>query len=98
MERTRCTPAYQLELTNREVEDLGWASDKGYWPIEAYDDLSLADGEPEDVGPDVPRVWELGEPAAREILSLSEDDSEAYLTCLGGSLLSKLLKLEGEIV
>jgi len=87
---------YYLKLTNRELEDLGWLTNRGYFPAELYDKLELIDDH--DNQRDVEYTYRIPEHAAWSLSMLREDDPDAYLTCLGGSLLDKILKLESEIV
>jgi len=94
---------YSLLLTDREVSDLGFLADRGYFPSEIYDDMALADGEfdPDDsseVPADLERRWEFSESVAWSLPLLRESDPDAYLSCLGGDLLDKVLKLAESIV
>lgn len=89
---------YHIILTDAEVETLAWAADRGYFPIETYDAMHLADGEPEDVASNVERKWLIPEHAAWAITQLREEDEHACFTCIGDPLLSKLLDLENSIV
>jgi hypothetical protein len=89
--------AYYLMLTDREVADLGWFADRGYFPKEIYDAMFLADGEPEE-GDYGERKWEFEEHIAWSLLELRDDDPDAYLSCMGGTLLEKIVALEGQIV
>lgn len=90
---------YQIRLTDAEMDTLGWAANRGYFPAETYDKLHLADGEPEETD-DVhtERLWEMPEHAAWAILDLREDDPDALFACIGGELLEKLIALEMSIV
>ena len=90
--------AYSLMLTDAEVKDLGWFADRGYFPKEIYDGMGLADGEPEDVAPNVERKWEFEEHVAWSLTELREEDPDAYLSCMGGRLLEKVVELESQIV
>jgi hypothetical protein len=87
---------YEIELTNHELRTLDWLASRGYWSQEAYLHLHLADDEEEDVLPDVPRIWNIPEHAAWDILEICNE--EGYLACCGGELLDKLLVLEQSIV
>ena len=84
---------YRIELTDPELNDLAWLTDKGYWPADAYDGLTLADDQPESVGRNENRTWELSEPAAWSITVAGDDDGGCFLSCCGDPLLSKLLAL-----
>ena len=92
--------SYVIMLSDREVADLGWLVNHGYWPDEAYDEMTLHEDEEQDE-PREPsneqRRWVIPEHAAWSIIDMSLDD-EAYLTCCGGDLLLKLVDLEGRIV
>lgn len=90
--------SYQIRLTDREVETLAWATDRGYFPEEAYDDLSLKDGESEEVDKNTLRTWELSEAAAWSIPMAREEDEYALFNSIGGDLLNKLCELEHSIV
>jgi len=89
---------YILNLTDGEVKTLGWLADRGYWSQEAYDNMHLVDGEPEEVDGDTERKWEIEEHAAWDILTCKDEDLDAYLTCCGQPLLRKLVGLEVSIV
>ena len=89
---------YEIRLSDAELETLGWAANRGYWPHEAYDALALAEGEPEEARPDQERLWHLPEHAAWSITDLAADDPAAYLSCIGEPLRGKLLALEMQIV
>lgn len=86
---------YTIELTDSEITTLGWAADRGYFPTETYDNLSLAEGQPEDVDKNTLRTWELEEHAA---WAISEHDPHSLFACIGDDLLRKLLELEQAIV
>ena len=90
--------AYDLVLTDNEKNTLAWCTDRGYFPEEAYDALTLADGEPEEVGYNTPRNWTMPEHAAWSIGELRENDPCACFACIGGDLLTRLLDLEESIV
>lgn len=96
--RARKTRAYTISLNDREVSALAWAVDRGYFPEEAYDKMSLADGEQEDVGSNTQRMWEIPESAAWSISSMLEDDPDAFLSSIGGELHDKVMKLVEKIV
>lgn len=88
---------YKLKLNSKEVETLGWLADRGYFPTELYDGMFLDEGEDE---PSIDResTYIIPEHIAWSLLELRDSDSDAYLSCLGDPLLSKIAKLEGEIV
>jgi hypothetical protein len=94
--------SYTITLTDSEISTLAWATDRGYFPTAAYDAMHLADGEfdPDngDVPPNLPRKWVIAEPAAWAILAQREEDPHSLYTCIGGSLLEKLINLENQIV
>ena len=81
---------YELKLTDREVSTLAWLTNRGYFPAELFDEMYTSENDPE--------LWLIPEHAAWSLLDLREDDPDAYLTCLGDPLLSKILKLESEII
>lgn len=95
---------YELKLTDREVETLACLSDRGYFPGEIYDNMNLTDNELDffqssDLKDcNTERVWEFPEHIAWSLLELREEDPDAYLSCLGEPLLSKILELEESIV
>lgn len=90
--------SYSIRLTDKELATLAWCANRGYFPEETYDGLTLAEGEPEDVAPNVMRLWTLSEGDAWAIPILREEDPEACFACLGGDLLTRLLALEESIV
>ncbi len=55
---------YSIRLTDSELETLGWAASRGYWPTEAFDALVLAESEPEEAEDGQERLWLLPEHAA----------------------------------
>lgn len=84
---------YRIKLTEQELKDLGWLTNRGYFPEEIYDNmyqLDEPDGEFD--------VWEFEEHHAWTLLDLRENDPDAYLACMGGRLLDEILKLEDEII
>ncbi len=87
---------YHLKLTNRELEDLAWLTNRGYFPEELYNGLELINDH--DDQPDIEYTYQIPEHTAWSLLMLREDDPDAYLSCLGGPLLDKILQLESEIV
>jgi hypothetical protein len=93
---------YTIELTDNELSTLGWAVDHGYFPAETYDAMHLTDGEPNDfekhLFDNISRSWSIPEHAAWAITLSREDDPHALFTCIGGSLLEKLIHLENQIV
>ena len=89
---------YTVHLTDDEIATLGWLSDRGYFPDEAYDNLSLADNQAEEVASHIERVWELEEHAAWSITDLLNEDPGAYLACCGSPLYEKITHLTNQIV
>jgi|2_EtaG_2_1085320.scaffolds.fasta_scaffold25719_2 hypothetical protein len=97
---------YHLLLTDREVDTLAWLTERGYFPKSIYDDMALADGEPEHnamtdcdpLPPMIVRKWVFSESAAWGLPELQRDDPGAYLSCLGGDLLDKVNALAERII
>jgi len=93
---------YQLRVSDAELKTLGWLANHGYFPDVLYDAMHLADGEPDpddgNVDYTLERTWLIPEYAAWSLLDLRDEDPDAYLSCLGGELLEKILQLEMEIV
>jgi hypothetical protein len=84
---------YQIELDDKEMKALAWATNRGYFPAAAYDGMYQSDEDP--------NVWVIKEPDAWTILDhiQEQDDSgHSWFPCLGGSLLDKLIDLTQEIV
>jgi hypothetical protein len=86
---------YELRLTGREVETLAWLVDRGYFPEVVYDEMQLAENEDEPSS-HTESTYIIPEHAAWSLIDMRDD--EAYLTCLGDPLLSKILDLENQIV
>ena len=96
---------YQIKLTDAEMKTLAWLTDRGYFPEETYDAMSIIEAEDEDYFSDLTYerkhrewTWDIPEHAAWAILEHREDDPHSLYACCGGSLLEKLLELEGSIV
>ena len=96
---------YELRLTDKEVEDLAWLADRGYFPGEIYDNMYLANGfdeteltEKQRNDPNFEKTWLIEEHIAWELIFLREKDPDAYLACLGGNLLEKIIELENQII
>lgn len=89
---------YKIKLNDDEIRTLGWCAVRGYFPEEAYDGLTLADGEPEEVAGGVERVWELEEHEAWSIPLLMEEDPDSFGACMGTYLIGKVLDLWERIV
>lgn len=81
---------YELRLTDREVDTLGWLADRGYFPELLFDEMFTSENDPE--------LYLIPEHAAWSLIDLRENDPDAYLSCLGDPLLSKIIKLEQDIV
>ncbi len=92
--------AYEINLSDAEVNTLAWLSDRGYWPDEAYDAMSLHESEVEEGSTDLGKLrrWEIPEHAAWSITELANEDPDAFLTCCGSPLLEKLVELWQSIV
>jgi len=90
--------SYSIRLTDSELETLGWAASRGYWPADAFDALAFGESEPEEAADGQERLWLLPKHAAWSITEMAADDPHAYLTCIGEPLLGKLLMLESQIV
>tara|TARA_R110000796_G_scaffold252537_1_gene387449 strand:- start:412 stop:711 length:300 start_codon:yes stop_codon:yes gene_type:complete len=94
--------AYTISLSDWEIESLAFCADRGYFPTETYDGLTLTDGEPEEGEPGYSfkgeRVWELQEHAAWPLSNLANDDPDAFLACLGDKTLEKVINLWNSIV
>jgi hypothetical protein len=94
--------SYTITLSDSEISTLGWAANRGYFPASTFDAMHLADGEFDpsngDVPADMPRKWVIAEHAAWAITEQREDDPHSLYTCIGGSLLEKLIELENQIV
>ena len=92
--------SYEIKLSENEMQTLGWATNKGYFPEEAWNGLELKDGELEDnlVDDNTERTFVLPEHAAWSITVQRENDPDSLFSCIGGNLLTKLLKLEQSIV
>ena len=87
---------YEISLSLREIDTLGWAAARGYFPGDVWDSLSLADGQSEDLGPNVQLVWTLEEHEAWPLLDAYNE--EDFLSCIGGSLFSKVMRFTESIV
>jgi hypothetical protein len=85
---------YTIKLSSQELADLDWLAGRGYFPTEIIDSLILASRD--ENGKYI--TYHIPEHAAWSLLELRENDPDAYLTCMGGELLDKVLKLEAEIV
>ena len=96
---------YQNKLSDDEIETLGWLTDRGYFPKETYDAMSVIEAEDRDYFSDLTYerkhrewIWDIAEHAAWAILTHREDDSESLYACCCGNLLDKLEELEKKIV
>jgi len=99
--------SYFLKLSDGELETLGWATNRGYFPRETYDAMQMTDAaQYEADGLEVKGErtdktefeYEIPEHAAWAITMQREDDPHSLFTCIGGALLEKLIKLENSIV
>ena len=101
MTRDKQVKGYTIELSGAEIGTLDWLEARGYFPKEILNAMVLADGEVEDheeMPETLQRKWIIPEHAAWSLLTLREDDPDAYLACLGEPLLGKVLALERQIV
>ena len=95
---------YKIKLTDAEMETLAWLTDRGYFPEETYDAMEVAYDvdrkEYRDTSeyPNHEWTWNIPEHAAWAISVHREEDPDSLYTCCSGSLLEKLLELEGSIV
>ena len=93
---------YKILVSEWECESLNWLALRGYFPQEMADCIwrSIATYQDAENCLDRKRPWNVGIPehVAWSLLELRENDPDAYLACLGGDMLEKVLKLEGEIV
>lgn len=97
------TAPYSLTLTEHELESLHWLAARGYFPTDLADHLStqLTEQAEENSTHDRHRTeytLPIPEHVAWSLIMLREEDPDAYLACLGGDLLDRVLKLESEIV
>ena len=89
--------AYKITLNADELKTLYWLSARGYFPELLLDEMTLADDTADDqTKGDL--EYNIPEFAAWSLFELREEDPDAYLACLGGDLLNKVLTLESEIV
>jgi hypothetical protein len=86
---------YELKLTGKEVEILDWLVARGYFPEVLFDEMYLEENEDEPIA-DRESTYIIPEHAAWSLVDMRDD--EAYLSCLGEPLLSKILDLENQIV
>ncbi len=84
---------YTLTLTDEEYATLSWATGRGYFPAETFNAMDC-DDETEDGQTN----YRIPEHAAWAVTDMREDDPHALYTCIGGSLLRKLIALEESIV
>jgi hypothetical protein len=89
---------YQVKLTPKEMQTLGWMADRGYFPEDVYDAMTLANGEDENAGPLTEQVWDIPEHIAWLLLGEDGMESTAFLTCAASELASKIYRLCEEVV
>lgn len=85
---------YTLKLTKPEVNALAWLTDRGYFPAEIYDNMRTMGIQPKSNL----EIFHIPEHFAWSLIELRDNDPDAYLTCLGEPLLTKILELEESIV
>ena len=87
---------YSLTLSLWELESLAFCADRGYFPTELYDHLL---GEIDDEKDHkAQQVIGIPEHVAWSLTELREEGPDAYLACLGGDLLTRIIELEESIV
>lgn len=102
--------SYKIKLTDAEMDTLGWAVNRGYFPELTYNEMEMteaAQNEAEKMDDYGTRGqnhnihefdYEIPEFAVWAISEQRENDSHSLFTCIGSPLLEKLIALENSIV
>lgn len=84
---------YEIKLTDNEIQALGFAANRGYFPTSVYDNLTLKEDQPERVHEDILRIWELEEADIHNLSLAQEEDEHAFLACMSSEICRKVREL-----